>query len=170
MCILFLLIGDDSSPTVICNNRDEYLARATSRGSLFDNGNIYSPVDQIGGGSWLSFSGLNENKLKFAVVLNFHYWRQPNVMPLTNEEFLKSRGLLIKNFMDSTVCSLDYAQSVFDSRTEYRPFNLIVGMLFLFLAHSLNDIVQEIAQDVIMCLEIIANLHRAFLNEGGSMD
>lgn len=127
MCILFLLIGDENSPTVICNNRDEYLTRATVRGSLIDNGNTYCPVDKVGGGSWLSFSGLNGNQLKFAVVLNFHYWRQPNVVPLTNEELLKSRGLLIKNFMESNIESLTYAQSVYDTRTEYRPFNLIVG-------------------------------------------
>lgn len=127
MCILFLIIGDDRSPTVICNNRDEYLARSTVRGCLIENGNTYCPVDQVGGGSWLSFSGLKENRLKFAVVLNYHYWRQANVLPITNEEELKSRGLLIKNFMEGTLDSLSYAKIVHETRAEYRPFNLVVG-------------------------------------------
>ena len=128
MCILFLLIGDECHPTIVCNNRDEYLSRSTVRGSLIHNGNTYCPVDKVGGGSWISFSGLNENRLKFAVVLNYHYWRQPNVVPIMNEEVLKSRGLLIKNFMENSIESLTYAQSIYDSRAEYRPFNLIVGM------------------------------------------
>ena len=126
MCILFLIIGDESHPTIICSNRDEYLTKPTNRGSVTENGNTFTPIDQVGGGSWLSFSGLNEKRLKFAVVLNFDYWRQAKAKPI-NEALLKSRGLLIKDFMECNIESDVYARDIFDKRAEYRPFNLIVG-------------------------------------------
>jgi hypothetical protein len=100
------------------------------------------------GGSWLSFDRLidkNQN-LRFAVVLNFDTFREdnnirnqtqcrssspgesftpsPSPRPL-NE--LRSRGILVKDFIDSDVTAEDYATRMFEERQEFRPFNLIIS-------------------------------------------
>eukprot|EP01040_Poterioochromonas_malhamensis_P005930 gene5930-6375_t len=147
MCILLLYTGDETTPTVICNNRDEYYTRATNRGSLFTHSvsinegeeseyYSYAPKDLQGGGSWLHFDHLcHPNKpLRYAVVLNFHHWREYSVFSyLTNHwqtdiTKLASRGKLVSNFMnDNTISAKDYAEKIYHERMNYRPFNLIVS-------------------------------------------
>ena len=145
MCILFILVGDNTRTTIICNNRDEYFQRSTQRGILDAENGTYSPTDNEGGGTWLSFGRLNGNdrsrssSLRFAVVLNLHDWRS-----FQEEEFyaerssdtdpknLLSRGLLIKDFMseeaqEGGLTARAYAADVFSRRSQYRPFNLVVG-------------------------------------------
>lgn len=140
MCILFLLVGDDTSPTLICNNRDEYFNRRTRRGELSSSGSHYAPLDIEGGGTWISIDGVNgpPNKFKYSIVLNFHHWRER--YPFTrnapmngknayaNLSKLKSRGLLIKNFFeDDNIRAEDYGDRVYADRLIYRPFNLIIS-------------------------------------------
>lgn len=137
MCILFLLVGDSSRPTLICNNRDEYFGRKTVRGDFDAKGFQYSPLDVEGGGTWLSASGLDqsEDSFRYAVVLNYQNWRDSHPFCSTGEKDagishanLKSRGLLIKNFMGDLTCSAKtYANIMFKDRALYRPFNLIVS-------------------------------------------
>lgn len=140
MCILFLLVGDVESPTLICNNRDEYYNRRTKRGELSANGSHYSPLDIEGGGTWISVDGVNQSadKFRYAIVLNFHHWRErypfTRSAPLDRKNGyhdltkLKSRGLLIKTFMnDYTLCAEEYASRIYTDRYIYRPFNLIVS-------------------------------------------
>ena len=50
MCILFIIVGDATHPTIIGNNRDEYLKRPTERGQYFKSMDQYHPVDIEGGG------------------------------------------------------------------------------------------------------------------------
>lgn len=174
MCILFIVIGDESHPTLILNNRDEFIGRPTIRGRidhhLHDhNGERslrYTPKDMESGGSWLSFDRLvdKHDHLRFAVVLNFDTFREdhlpresaigttvtsssqspkttpsekhsvdtevlgysptPSQRPLSS---LRSRGNLVKNFIDSDITAEEYALTIFNERCEYRPFNLIIS-------------------------------------------
>ncbi|KAJ1384326.1 NRDE protein-domain-containing protein, partial [Ochromonadaceae sp. CCMP2298] len=141
MCILFLLVGDGHQrPTVICSNRDEFFDRPTHRGSVqYTNGaDTYSPVDVEGGGTWLAFDGLGANALRYAVVLNFHHWREHNLADEPQRRYwtknncsplsLRSRGLLPKDFISKAVLSAQaYAREIFEERLLYRPFNLVLG-------------------------------------------
>jgi len=137
MCILFLLIGDQKRPTLICSNRDEYYNRKTIRGDFDQEGFQYSPLDVEGGGTWISAAGLDQSaeNFRYAVVLNFHHWREGHPFRKTAESkagqqstSLRSRGLLIKNFMDDLTCSaMTYANIMYKDRALYRPFNLIVS-------------------------------------------
>lgn len=141
MCILFLLVGDATKPTILCSNRDEYFDRRTTRGTLDQNRNCYAPRDEEGGGSWIMADGLapDSNDFKYSVVLNLHYWRErypfvppPEIgvpVPKTRAmSTLRSRGLLTKNFMNQKdILASIYAKSVYHDRSKYRPFNLIVS-------------------------------------------
>lgn len=138
MCILFLLVGDKDRPTLICSNRDEYYGRKTVRGDFDSEGFQYSPLDVEGGGTWLSAAGLDQgpNEFRYAVVLNFHHWREQYPFRGSGEKKttthaspnLKSRGLLIKNFMEDLTCSaMTYANIIYKDRALYRPFNLVVS-------------------------------------------
>jgi uncharacterized protein with NRDE domain len=138
MCILFLVVGDHSHPTLVCNNRDEYIDRPTSRGSLTvrqhpNNEDVqdllYSPVDKDCGGSWLSFSQLNHDRRgpRCAIVLNFHMFREDSTLSSRQyDPSLRSRGVLVKDFVESDLSASDYAQEVFRNRDQYRTFNLVV--------------------------------------------
>jgi uncharacterized protein with NRDE domain len=151
MCILYLLIGNDNYPTLICNNRDEYFTRPTQRGSVSrrvdqrndesvdmgrDEHYSYSPKDLLGGGSWIQFDNISHRtkELRFAVVLNFHHWREYTIWSFLtlsyriNMSKLKSRGKLVSQFIEnSTITAKEYADLIFTTRGEYRPFNLIVS-------------------------------------------
>ena len=70
MCIIFIIVGDNTHPTIIGNNRDEYFIRPTKRGQYFDSADQYYLVDIEDGGSWLAFDKLSTNQLRFAIVLN----------------------------------------------------------------------------------------------------
>lgn len=142
MCILFLLVGDEKSPTLICNNRDEYYNRRTRRGELSVHGSHYAPLDLEGGGTWISMHGMNDSadKFRYAIVLNFHHWRErypfARNAPIrtngnnaySNMSKLKSRGLLIKSFCDdSNLQAEEYGNQIYANRLLYRPFNLIIS-------------------------------------------
>jgi uncharacterized protein with NRDE domain len=126
MCILFIIVGGDDFPTVVCNNRDEFFMRTTFRGQLYSNGNSYFPVDCVGGGSWLRFENLSSGSLRFAIVLNLN--SRHATCSADCEEELLSRGLLVKNFFDDPLQSArQYIDKVFAATLDYRPFNLVVG-------------------------------------------
>ncbi len=59
MCILLIIVGDATHPTIIGNNRDEYFDRPTKRGQYFESVDQYYPVDIEGSGSWLGFDQLS---------------------------------------------------------------------------------------------------------------
>jgi uncharacterized protein with NRDE domain len=155
MCILFLLVGDNTRPTLICNNRDEYFDRKTVRGNVDQDGDAYAPLDVEGGGSWIFTDGLSGKKsgMRYSIVLNFHHWREkypfgPNPLPRRKilMTSLRSRGHLAKNFMNSTYRNAeDYARFVYSERSLYRPFNLVVSDSSgtYYISSSLQQQMQE---------------------------
>jgi uncharacterized protein with NRDE domain len=155
MCILFLLVGDESRPTLICNNRDEYFNRPTTRGTLNFTDFSYTPKDLEGGGTWLSVTGLRGgSEFRFAVVLNLHDWREREVNTIRPVRCAKrfitragglSRGLLTKNFTENAdIRAIDYAKTIFKNRDKYHPFNLVVsdssGTFYVSSSLRQNDV------------------------------
>ena len=133
MCLLVILTPSLTSPLIICNNRDEYFIRPTSRGSVSEDC-CYFPTDEEKGGSWICLSG----KLgRFAVVLNFHSWRYDIRDPVGP---LLSRGLLTTEFINAPeqVNAEDYATCI--CKSSYRHFNLILGdSTGVFFLTSVDD-------------------------------
>jgi uncharacterized protein with NRDE domain len=134
MSILFIIVGDATNPTIIGNNRDEYLNRPTERGQYFESVDQYYPVDIEGCGSWLAFDQLSTNHLRFAIVLNLDVrCNDPqkgglSADPSSSEKCFSSRDLLVKQFIENnSMDSASFSQMVHDSALQYRPFNLIVG-------------------------------------------
>eukprot|EP01036_Dinobryon_divergens_P032811 gene32812-42476_t len=155
MCVLYLLVGSSQdgdvihnkrhkSSTIIASNRDEFFSRITFSGELICEGgrNVrrFLPTDVEGGGSWLGFdlpsksTGEKMGNFRFAVVLNYHDWRnalksaRKDVDRLDSTYQTLSRGLLVKNYLTENWASAkDYANSLVDSVNKYRPFNLIIG-------------------------------------------
>jgi uncharacterized protein with NRDE domain len=152
MCILFLYVGTENNPTIIANNRDEYFSRATNRGVFSTNyppqGQVndeendenyyycaYSPKDLVGGGTWVNFDNIAHprRELRYAIVLNFHHWREYTLYTFLtawnlNLAKLQSRGKLVSKFMDNPhIKARDYAEEIFRTRHLYRPFNLLVS-------------------------------------------
>ena len=131
MCLLVISIPSESSPLIICSNRDEFFDRPTIPGSHFKSNNRYMPIDSEGGGSWISIDG---SYGRYAIVLNFDEWRlDDNVTNdiITgrnkNQTNFLSRGILIKSFLNSEpgVSALQFAREV--SPASFRGFNLVVG-------------------------------------------
>lgn len=128
MCILFFIVGDETHPTIICSNRDEYYMRPTQRGRLVSE-NRYMPQDLEQGGTWLVFDqlGSDDESLKFAIVLNYHDWRDDLELVDRDLSVCKTRGRLVTDFVDGHQSASDYATSIYAHRDQYRPFNLIVS-------------------------------------------
>lgn len=122
MCLLVLLVGDDSKPMLIANNRDEYFGRPAERGRFLPNSNTYSPTDTIGNGTWIQYDASSN---RFAVVLNFHEWRIGEVV--SERIRYKSRGLLPQTFVKGDMSPLTFVQSLIESEREYRGYNIVVG-------------------------------------------
>jgi uncharacterized protein with NRDE domain len=128
MCLLLFAYHLNSHcPFVLCSNRDEYFDRQTIEGSYNAATNIYSPIDVVAGGTWISFSGIGNGR--FAVVLNFHDWRYDSCTawraPSENEKV--SRGHLPIQFVSATAdtTAKDFASSVCSDNMN--GYNLIVG-------------------------------------------
>lgn len=128
MCILFIQIPSNGLPLIIANNRDEFFKRSTSRGAL-TSGGLYSPTDLEGGGTWISY---DHSRFRYAIILNFHSWRYLNHDPFQSESNgttsgVKSRGLYVQEYIDSTLSPDEFAGKVFDTNDNTRGYNLIIG-------------------------------------------
>lgn len=129
------MIGNDDHPTFLCDNRDELFIRPTLRGRFSDGsadnilhmspGMRYSPFDVTAGGSWYALGKIlsSSGHLRFAVVLNL----DTSAIQDGPKHDLRSRGDLVREFMESDISAFDYAKNVFESRGQYRPFNLIIS-------------------------------------------
>ena len=118
MCIIYLSIAKDPDwPLYIAANRDELHARPALAAAPWDaNHNIFSGLDQSGGGTWLA---INRNG-RFGMLTNF---RDPSgFIPKA-----PTRGLLVSDFVDGDMSAADYAERVWENGSAYNGFNLIVG-------------------------------------------
>jgi uncharacterized protein with NRDE domain len=118
--------SDPVCPFIVCNNRDERVDRPTARGAIRE-GNCYYPLDEEAGGTWIAFSSVNK---RFAVVLNFHDFRYPDLR--RNDHCVSSgqklsRGKLPLDFIHAppAITAECFCNSI--SMSSYNGFSLVVG-------------------------------------------
>ena len=108
-------------PLVLISNRDEQRSRATAPAHVWgDLPSIYGGRDLVSGGSWLAVSTLDPRRL--ACVTNV---RNPSSIREASERTLKSRGLLISDFIRSDISSANFSSAV--NLEEYGACNLLLS-------------------------------------------
>jgi uncharacterized protein with NRDE domain len=117
MCLILLAIDVvPERPWLLLGNRDEFHARATAAAAAWtDHPEIVGGRDLVAGGSWLAVN----RKGRFAAVTNV---RTGTMAPAA-----RSRGELVGAYVADTVPADDYVAAVAARRTQYGPFNLVVG-------------------------------------------
>ena len=119
MCLILTAVNPNSEyKLVLASNRDEFYERPTKNMFWRTNKNILSGEDELKKGMWL---GLSKNGSLAAVT---------NVRDFSDEEALnqpdkkKSRGDLVKNFLEDNISLKDYSSGI--SGSNYQGFNLIL--------------------------------------------
>jgi uncharacterized protein with NRDE domain len=100
---------------VLVANRDEFFERPSLPLHLWDEG-FYSGKDLRAGGAWL---GVHPNG-KFAALTNYRNMRKV-------KSNAKSRGNLVKDFLEGDLEPVTYLQTVAEEMDAYEGFNLLVG-------------------------------------------
>lgn len=100
---------------ILVANRDEFFERPSQQLHQWDSG-IYAGKDLRAGGTWL---GMNP-KGRFAALTNYR--------DLKNlKKYEKSRGDLVKNFLEGAISPHDYLKKLEAEMHQYDGFNLLVG-------------------------------------------
>ena len=120
MCLVaFAYRYNPQLPLVLISNRDEQRSRATAPAHVWDDlSSVYGGRDLVSGGSWLAVSTLDPRRL--ACVTNV---RNPVSIREASERTLKSRGLLISDFVRSDISSANFSSAV--NLEEYGACNLL---------------------------------------------
>lgn len=103
-------------PLVVAANRDEFHARATAPARFWPGcPSLLAGRDLAAGGTWMGVA----REGRFAALTNF---REPQAA-----KGLKSRGLLVSEYLQSSAGPLDYAEAVMRQAEAYSGFNLLVA-------------------------------------------
>lgn len=120
MCIALIALNQHPLyPLILLANRDEFDNRASLSAQFWqEHQEIYAGQDLNAGGTWL---GVTANSY-LALLTNY---RDPQI----HQSSLKSRGLLVKNYLmqNGAISPLAYLESITNDAAEYNGFNLIVG-------------------------------------------
>lgn len=100
---------------ILVANRDEFFERPSQQLHQWDSG-IYAGKDLRAGGTWL---GLHPNG-RFAALTNYRDLKNP-------QQYEKSRGDLVKDFLEGNVKPYDYLKEIEAEMQDYEGFNLLVG-------------------------------------------
>lgn len=117
MCLILLAWrSHPQHKLLVAANRDEFYARATAPAHFWNDApHILAGRDLQQGGSWL---GMTRHG-RFAAITNV---RNPGAALGS-----QSRGLLVRNFLDSDATPEDFLQQLQYSLSDYSPFNLLLG-------------------------------------------
>jgi uncharacterized protein with NRDE domain len=116
MCLLaFNWNNHPEYKLVLVANRDEFFERPSEPLQEWESG-FLGGKDLRAGGTWL---GMHPNG-RFAAITNFRDLK-------TKKEFSKSRGDLVKNYLEGETEPLGYLQEIENEKFEYEGFNLLVG-------------------------------------------
>jgi len=118
MCIISLawqLIPDQ--PLLLLANRDEFYARPTTPLQRWAEQPILAGRDQQSGGTWLGMTPSG----RWAALTNFR--QVPSLKP--SPELLRSRGLLVSEYLASDVSPLEFARQI--ELLRYEGFSLLLG-------------------------------------------
>ena len=117
MCLLLLALRVvPDRPWLLLANRDEFHARASAPAEFWsDHAQVFGGRDLVAGGSWLALNRAG----RYAAVTNVRTGRATSAP--------RSRGALVADFVRGASAPEPYAADVAASRSEYGPFNLVVG-------------------------------------------
>ncbi len=120
MCLaLFAFNTHPRFPLIVAANRDEFYARPTAPADFWgDRPDILAGRDLREGGTWLGVTRCG----RFAAVTNY---RDPREL----RETRRSRGLLVRGFLEGGHPPLDYLGLVSRDADAYNSFNLVAGTL-----------------------------------------
>lgn len=118
MCIALIAINQHPTyPLIVLSNRDEFYSRPTRAAHFWESHpTLFAGQDLVAGGTWF---GVNTQG-QFGLLTNY---RDPRaISPDT-----LSRGMLIKNFLISSMSPEQYLLELQVQKGQYNPFNLIIG-------------------------------------------
>ncbi len=118
MCLcLFAYKNHPQFDLILIHNRDEYYNRKSLPAQFWDdNRHLLAGKDLGSSGTWLGITQTGQ----WAMVTNF---RKKKI--LKSEQI--SRGMLVKNFLTSSLAPKDYLQNILSVKNNYADFNLVVG-------------------------------------------
>ncbi len=116
MClIVFSWRPNHQHPLILLANRDEFYQRLTLPVHHWeDQPNILGGRDMKAGGGWLAV----DSSGRLAAVTNFREW------PV--QEYPRSRGELVSQFLSQTLSAAEYLQAVRQRANQYAGFNLLL--------------------------------------------
>lgn len=118
MCILALAWQIlPEQPLLLLSNRDEFLARPALGLHRWSDQPILAGRDQQSGGTWL---GMTESG-RWAALTN--YRQLPSVKP--DAAILRSRGVLVSEYLDSDLSPLAFARQI--ELLRYEGFSVLLG-------------------------------------------
>ncbi|MBO4789576.1 MAG: NRDE family protein [Oxalobacter sp.] len=109
-------------PLIAASNRDEFYARPALPAHRWqDAPTVYAGRDMEAGGTWLGVADDPKNNgYRFAALTNVRAPDQFNT-------YAPTRGLLVSDFLSSSVSPEDYLKSLQSKASKYNGFNLLVG-------------------------------------------
>ncbi|MFD2761645.1 NRDE family protein [Lentibacillus juripiscarius] len=118
MCLINFHLGDHSNyKLIMAANRDEFYRRPTAPAGFWeDQPHILAGQDLEGMGTWL---GITKSG-RIAALTNY---RDPN----EEQHNKKSRGHIVRNFLESSTPAADFLTSLQQENRSYGGFNLIAG-------------------------------------------
>ncbi len=135
MCFALMALGQHADyPFVLVANRDEFYARpALAMHEWADADGVIAGRDLESMGSWLA---VNKQDRRFALVTNVR-----DGTPQTAE---RSRGLLIRDLVDSDLPMVDCLDTLQAERGRYAGFNVLAGYLDGAMYYLSNRNVTEV--------------------------
>ncbi len=132
MCFLLLALNQTKEyPFILAANRDEFYRRKSAQVHYWeDKPHILGGRDLEQGGTWMAVTQTG----RFAAITNYREVKN-------NFIALRSRGLLITDFLDSAITAKQFGQKLEKQASQYDGFNLIFGELSndLFYYSNRND-------------------------------
>lgn len=115
MCVATFALGSNADYSfVLAANRDELHARPTAAADWWPGADsILGGRDLLAGGSWLAI----DRRGRLAAVTN--------IPTDDTRDKLRSRGMLVRNFLTADTSAADFVADVDTQAEEYGPFNLL---------------------------------------------
>ena len=120
MCYILLAINQSKEyPFILAANRDEFYQRASSQLAFWqDQPHIAGGRDLEQSGTWMAVAKSG----RFAAITNYRE-------ATTSKQPLRSRGLLITDFLNADFDTAKFSQMLIDKVDAYSGYNLIYGNL-----------------------------------------
>ncbi len=118
MClIIFAYKVDPNYDLLLMANRDEYCDRKfTTAHRWGDSKQVISGIDLTANGGWTGVSQAG----RIAAITNFR-------SGYDFDQQLKSRGELVRNFLDSDIAPQEFLATIRKSKSEFNGYNLLFG-------------------------------------------